>query len=341
MTDTPEPPQPPTARMVDISTHAARLDDPPVSFRQIEPAGRSPAPAPAFLFGPVEPAAARAMFARIETPQTGCYAIAHAAIAPTGIALRDGLAFHGAQLNLPRGHVATITSRLNGASLPIRFVPGPLAVLFGPAEEDYGQLLIDYLPRLWLLEQAGYKLATLQILIPANLPPRTEEILAHLGLQPGQIVRYAHWEEIIRTDLLLLPTTLRRHDRLSPAFAQATTFWTTRIRSSLDTPPPEPRHCIHLADPATTPPPGFQSADAAAMDLPTRIATFSTAAQIIGPCSAALHDTVFSPPGSWVCGLHPPSFLQTSLGAALGLKTGYVFGEDEADMHRALRTMGL
>ena len=94
-------------------------------------------------------------------------------MAPTGIGLRDGAAFCGASLNLPEAHVATITSRLSGAALPVRFVAGPLVALFGPAEESYAQLVADYLPRLWLLEQAGHALAGLRLLVPATLPAPT------------------------------------------------------------------------------------------------------------------------------------------------------------------------
>ncbi len=328
------------------------MDEPLVAFRLVEPAGRSAPPTPAFLFGATDAATARALYGQIETPETGCYAIADAAVAPTGIALRDGVAFCGAQLNLPPEHVATITTRLSGAGLPERFVPGPLVPLFGPAEEAYGQLLIDYLPRLWLLEQAGYPLASLRFLLPATLPVRAEELLAHLGLTSEQTVRYAHWEEVIQTDLLVLPTILRKHERLSAGFGDATRLWTGRVRHSVGAAAPALQARVFVSGPegggraeAVASGAGFQVVRPDEMEVAARIAAFSAASRIVGVYSERLHDSVFCAPGAKVCGLrsggHASGFLQTGLGAALGLETGYVFGDDGAELTRALDVLGL
>ncbi len=342
---------PPTTRIVDITSHAARMDEPLVSFRQVEAAGRSPAPAPAFLFGEVSAAAARAIYGQIETPQTGCYAIADAAVAPTGIALRQGVAFCGEPLNLPAEHVATIASRLNGAALPARFVPGPLVALFGPAEEAYGQLVIDYLPRLWLLEQAGHALPGLRFLLPATLPPRAEDVLGQLGL--AHIVRYAHWEEVIHTDLLLLPTVLRRHERLSAGFGPATRFWVDRLRQAagLDAPQPAERLYLCVQDgprgadrlQAEARGRGFAVVHPETMDVRDRAALFGRASHIVGPTGAALHDSVFAAAGASVCGLRGAAhegFLQTGLCAAMGQAVGYVMA-GETDIARALESVAL
>ncbi len=342
----------PPIRITDIAAHAARMDEPLVSFRLVEPAGRSAPPTPAFLFGATDAATARAIYGQIETPETGCYAIADAAVAPTGIALRQSVAFCGAQLNLPPGHVATITARLSGARLPERFVPGPLVPLFGPAEEAYGQLLIDYLPRLWLLEQAGYPLDSLRFLVPASLPARAAELLAHLGLAAEQTIRYAHWEEVIHTDLLVLPTILRRHERLSAGFGDATRLWTGRVRHSLGAAAPALQARVFVSGPqgggrpeAVVAGAGFQVVRPDELGVATRIAAFSAASRIVGAYGERLHDAVFCAPGAKVCGLKDDGqaggFLQTGLGAALGIQTGYVFGGDEAELTRGLDILGL
>ncbi len=328
------------------------MDEPLVTFRLVEPAGRSAPPAPAFLFGATDAATARAIYGQIETPETGCYTIADAAVAPTGIALRDGVAFCGAQLNQPPEHVATITGRLSGGNLPLRFVPGPLAPLFGPAEEAYGQVLVDYLPRLWLLEQAGYPLASVRFLVPATLPPRAEELLAHLGLDAEQIVRYAHWDELIHTDLLILPTVLRKMARLSASFGDATRFWTHRVRASLGAGEPSLQERVFLAGPHTNARAaalaagaGFRILRPGDMDLAARVHGVGVASQIVGDDGADLHDNVFCAAGARVCGLRPAGraggFLQTGIGAALSFRTGYVFGSDEAELCRALDLLAL
>ncbi len=329
----------PTLRIADLAGHAARMEEPLASFRLVEAAGRSPAPPPAFLFGASGAAAARSIYGQIETPETGCYALADAAVGPTGVALRDGVAFCGARLNLPPEHVAAIAGRLNGANLPVRFVPGPLVPLFGPAEESYGQLVIDYLPRLWLLEQAGHALAGLRFLVPATLPPRVEDVLAWLGFAPEQVVRYAHWEEVIRTDLLLLPTVLRQGERLSAGFGAAARFWVERARAGLGLGAPELKDRLYVQGgggpgnaevlEAEAVSAGFRVVAPAAMDLAERLAVFGRASHIVGPYGVALHDSVLAAPGAAVCAWrgvgHEPGFLQTGLCAALGQSVGYVF----------------
>ncbi len=346
---------PPTSRIVEIGGHAVRWEEPLVGFRLVEATDRSPAPPPAFLLGPSGAAAARAIYGQVETPQTGCYALTDAAVAPTGIGLHEGTAFCGPQLNLPPEHVATITRRLSGAALPVRFIPGPLVALFGPAEESYAQLLTDYLPRLWLLQQAGHRLETLRLLLPATLPPLVEEILAQLGLRPDQMIRYAHWEEVIRTDLLLLPTTLRLGERLSAGFGAATRFWVERVRATLRLSPPVPEQRLFVVGESATPAlarleaaaaqAGFSVIRPAGMDLAERAAAFGRAGQIVGAYGAALHDSVFAAPGATVCALRhggrDPAFLQTGLCAAMGQSAGYLFtGEAgalaSADAERAL-----
>ena len=352
------------ARVADLADHQARMDQPLVSYRLIEAAARSPAPAPAFLFGPSDPELTRQIYGQVETPETGVTSIADAAVAPTGIGLCGHVAFAAASLNHPYQHVATIVARLNQMAPPCREMPGPLVPLFGPAEEDAGHLLIDYLPRLWLLEQAGYPVDTLRFLVPDPLAPFLQAVVGLLGIPPDRLVRYAHWDEAIRTDLLLLPTTLRRHERLSPNFGAATRFWTARLRL----PEPKPRDHLYIPDPdrsgaglrnryrieAIAERRGYRIVMIEQMGLAERAALFGQAARIIGPYSTALHHSVFAAPGTTVCALRStrrePGTLQTGVGHAMGQCTGYVFGApddsggytvDETDFRRALELMEL
>ncbi len=350
------------ARVADLPEHQARMDQPLVGYRLVGAAGRSPAPAPAFLFGPSEPELTRQIYGQVETPEIGVTSIADAAVAPTGIGLRDDVAFCAASLNLPAQHVSTIVARLNQMHPPCRQVAGPLVPLFGPAEEDSAHLLIDYLPRLWLLEQAGYPLDTLRFLVPDPLAPLLQEVVRLLGIPEARVARYAHWDEAIRTDLLLLPSILRRHERLSPHFGAATRFWVDRLGST-----PEPREKLYIPDPdrngadlrnryrieAVAERRGYRIAMIDQMGFAERAALFSRASCIIGPYSPALHYSVFAAPGIPVCALRGtrrhPGTLQTGVATALGQAMGYVFGVqddtgfvvDESDFRRALELLEL
>ena len=195
-------------------------------------------------------------------------------------------------------------------------------------------------------------MASLRFLVPASLPAHAAELLAHLGLAAEQTVRYAHWNEVIQTDLLVLPTILRRHERLSAGFGDATRFWTGRVRHSLGAEAPAPQARVFVSGPegggrseALASGAGYQVIRPDELPIAARIAAFSTASRIVGVYGERLHDSVFCAPGAKVCGLrsggHASGFLQTGLGAALGFETGYVFGDDRAELTRALDVLGL
>lgn len=370
MSDTLSRTLPRIARVADLADHQARMDQPLVSYRQIAPAGRSPAPPPAFLFGPSDPELTRQIYGQIETPEIGVTSIEDAAIAPTGVGIRGDVAFASAALNHPREHVATIAARLNemggGDTVPpCRQVPGPLVPLFGPAEDDTMHLLVDYLPRLWLLDQAGYALDALTFLVPDGLSPFLQDLVAALGIPPARLVRYAHWAEVIRTDLLVLPTILRRHDRLSPYFGQATAFWITRLRATLAQPPPVPIEKLYIATPdrpglphlrnrhrieAVAERRGYRVANPEQMSFAERAALFSRASHIVGPYTSMLHHSLLASEGTRICALRAAQrdsgTLQTGVAAAMGQTVGYVFGGldhancsfniEESDFRRAL-----
>ena len=351
------------ARVADLAGHRARMDRPLVSYRRVSPAGHSPAPTPAFLFGSCDAEMTRQVYGQIETPETGVTSIADAAVAPTGIGLCREVAFSAASLNHPLEHVATIVARLNASDLPCRAVPGPLVPLFGPAEEDEGILILDYLPRLWLLEQAGYPIDTVHFLVPDPLGPMLEEVVRLLGIADGRLVRYAHWQEAIRTELLLLPSILRGHDRLSPDFGAATRFWTERM--GLAAPGPDVGERIYVPSPgpatalrnhdrieAVAQDRGYRIAPVEPLGFADRAALFGRASHIAGPYSTAFHYSVFAREGAAVCalrGARGAGTLQTGLCHALGQTVGYVVGAahpggfaiDEADFGRALDLLDL
>ncbi len=330
------------------------MHEPLVSFRLVEAAARRAAPAPAFLFGPLRAAQSRAIYGQIETPELGCYTIADAAVAPTGIALRDGTAFAGETLNLPPEHVVRVITRLNEFPPPARFVAGPLMPLFGPAEESWPHAVLDYLPRLWVAEAAGHALASLRLLIPAVLTPEMEALVGLLGIDAARIERYAHWDEIIRTDLLVLPTIARRHTRLSPSFGAATRFWAGRFPAAAPAPSArlfvldeEDACAARLAGIAQAR--GYRVAHRAGLTLAERAKLFAGATHIVGLDGAALHDSVFAVPDAVVCAVRDADddrgFLQTGLCASMGQRVGYVFaldgdrGLEAADFNRALDVM--
>lgn len=329
----------------DIAVHAASNRAPRVAYHPVAAELHSPVPPPLFLLGPANEDVLWQIFGETRTPAVGCYAIEDATLAPTGIAIKDGVAFHADAFLHPRHHVVAVSDRLNTETLPLRHVPGPLAVIYGPAHETWGHWLVDLLPRLWVLHAAGHALEKLRFVVPPDLRGFAAELLQLCGVRPEQLVRYAYWREILHTDCLLLPTGLRAGNRLAPCFAAATQFWTARARAA---PAPEAgaalflsrgaapqgRHMVNRRDiEAIASAHGLHCVRPEELSVSGQISLFSGATLICGEYGSALHNAVFAPAGAVACALRGtarhPDFVQTGIAAALGQQAAYVFGGTE------------
>jgi capsular polysaccharide biosynthesis protein len=329
----------------DIGTQHASGTAPFYSFRQVAEAARVPQRPPPFLLGPAPADVLWDIFADIETPAAGCYAIEGAIVAPTGFAIKDGVALHGAAFLHPRHHVVGVSDRLNAEDLPVRRISGPVAVICGPAHETWGHWLTDFLPRLWVLQATGYDLPSLRFLLPPDLSPFAWTLLDFFGIGPDQCVIHDHWREIIMCELVLLPTGLRADNRFSTCFAAATTWWTSILRAAATTlAPNEPRLFLSRAGApqerqmanrmeieAAARSAGFLCVRPEDFNVAEQVALFSQARVLVGEYGSALHNSVFARPDAVVCGLRGtsrhPSFVQSGIATALGQQAAYVFGD--------------
>jgi capsular polysaccharide biosynthesis protein len=328
----------------EIGDHMAARRSPLLAFTQVAEAGRSPMRPPAFLLGPANHTVLWEIFGQIDTPGAGCYAIADGLVAPTGIAIKDGVAFHAEAFLQPRHHVVTVCDRLNAENPPVRHARGKLAVIYGPAHETWGHWLTDFLPRLWVLCQAGHDLATLSFLVPPDLRPFARTLLLLCGLREEQLVAYDYFAEIVRAELLLMPTGLRAGNRLAPCFAQATAFWTARARHDIATDQPrlylsragapQQRQMLNReAIESVARDAGFAVVQPETLPVAAQIKMFAGARVLAGEYGSGLHNSVFGGPGVTVCGLRGtsrhPSFLQSGIATALHQNAGYVFAATE------------
>jgi len=333
----------------EIAAHVRTGHAPRIGFHPVAPAGQSAMRPPLFLLGPANEAVLAQIFCQIDTPAVGCYDIGRAMVAPTGIAIKDGVALHDTDAFLqPRYHVVAVSDRLNARALPVRHVPGKLAVIYGPAHETWGHWLADFLPRLWVLHASGHALDKLHFLMPPDLRDFARDLLLLCGLRADQFVPYRDWHEVITTDCLLMPTGLRADNRLAPCFDVATAFWTARVRAacgiavgpggaalflSRGTAAQE-RQLVnrgeieHVAAAR-----GLRVVRPEVMTVAEQVALFSAAALICGEYGSGLHNAVFAAPGTVVCALRGtsrhPSFVQSGIATALRQDVGYVFGATE------------
>ncbi len=333
--------------MTDIAAHAASGAVPRIAFTEHAPAHRSPAPAPLCVFGPAGAALQQELFGQTHLGAVGCYAIEDAILAPTGIAIKDGVAFSSPAFLHPPYHVATVAGRLLRADLPTRHVRGKLAVIYGPGHETYGHWLVDFLPRLWVLAQAGHDILTLRYAVPPDLKPFAARLLARAGIRESQFVPYRYWRETLRPDVLLMPTGLRTHNRMSPLLAQATAFWAAGLRRAASSlgglgrrlfvsraHAPSARTLTNrTAIEAIAAARGFFLLHPQRMELAAQVAAFAGARIIAGEYGSALHGSIFAGAGAVTVGLRGnlahPSFVQSGVAGALRQRAAYVLGEAE------------
>lgn len=333
--------------IADIGRHVAQGASPYVAFDLLAPAANSPAPAPLFLLGPANALIHQEIYGQGETGEVGTYAVDDAVVAPSGIAIKDGVAFSSTAFIHPPYHVEQVAARVLGTELPRRHVDGTLAVIYGPGHQTYGHWLVDFLPRLWVLAQTGHDLAALRYVIPPELTPAAKKLLTMIGITRDQLVPYRYWREVLTADRLLLPTGLRTHNRMSPYFAEATRFWVSRLRgASRIRPNAATPNRIFVSRAKVTAARildnrarieaiaaerGFAIVHPQTMNLGAQAALFAGARIIVGEYGSALHGSVFSAPGTVAVGLRGtarhPSFVQSGLAAALGQHAGYVFGQ--------------
>ncbi len=339
--------------MTDIASHLASGARPRIAFTELARAHRSAAPSPLCVFGPAGAALQQELFGQTHLGAVGCYAVEDATLAPTGVAIKDGVAFSSPAFLHPPYHVATVAGRLLKSDLPTRHVRGPLAVIYGPGHETYGHWLVDFLPRLWVLAQAGHDILTLRYAVPPDLRPFAVRLLARVGIRESQLVPYRYWRETLRTDLLLMPTGLRTHNRMSPLLAQATAFWTAGLRRAAGGLGGIGRRIFvsraqassartlnnRAAIEAIAAARGFAVFHPQMMDLTRQVAAFAGAHVIAGEYGSALHGSVFAGAGAVTVGLRGnlrhPSFVQSGVADALRQKAGYVLGDTQGGVEQS------
>ncbi|MEJ0049545.1 MAG: glycosyltransferase 61 family protein [Rhodospirillales bacterium] len=209
-----------------------------------------------------------------------------------------------------------------------------------PGARNWGHWLTDFLPRLWVLAQAGHALETLRYLVPPDLRPFELTLLRLCGLRDEQLVAYDYFAEVVRADLLLMPTGLREGNRLAPCFSDATAFWTGRARRgagpvrphvylSRAGAPPRRQSLNREAVEAAARNAGFEIVQPETLTVAEQIELFSGVRVLAGEYGSGLHNSVFAAAGTQVCGLRGtsrhPSFLQSGIATALRQEAGYVF----------------
>jgi capsular polysaccharide biosynthesis protein len=365
-------PLPRTSRLQDIAAQARGGASPAVVWRQIDGGRRTPAPAPAFMFGGASAEVARALFGQVDGAAAGCFSINDAAIGPDGLVIKESIGFFGASMGLSWEQAEASVRRVNARAATTRQAPGPLVSLFGSGFRDAASQLMDVMPKLWVLAVCGLNPGQLLYLQPSAVQALALAYLQAVGLPEARFVICPAADEAVRAPRVLVPALLRDGARFSPFMGEATRYWTEQVRHGLGLPAARPERPLFLSPRDTVEPSGvadWQAIEAAAIEagyavvhpaslsLGERAAVFGEADCLLGFDGAALFEAcVFAPAGIPMCAIRGNVSRGVELAGfaqALGHRFGYVFGhahDDDpdapavvqaADLRYALRALAL
>ncbi len=330
---------------------------------RVAQAQRSLAPAPRFVFGPFPAHLGAGLFGGTRHHALDCYLLRDGRVGFDGIVSHGHTALWTLSINHAEDYVRARFDRR--ATMAVRRIKGIAACIQSPGYTIYGHWLVDILPRLAILEWAGYDIFNLLFILPRDCPAFALQMLQRIGIPPAHLIAYDPATELVQCDELLVPTTFSTGGRLHSRFAAATRNWIDRILPDTEAAPPDrllfiSRARIPSARNLTNRPAiedlaraaGFAIIHPEQLDLPSQIRLFRSARQIIGEYGSGLHATIYGGSALHCCALrgtsHFPGFVQSNLAQAFGQSTSYVLGEtppaavtydftiDEADFRRAL-----
>ena len=339
---------------IDVSTFGDFASSPirDISFCRIaQPSTRVPPPF-RFALGPVPKGVLEMYFTSQGLSSAGVYVARDMSLTAEFLLMRGNTVFRCPEMNIHPAHIDEAMSRRGpiDSSNSRRALPGQYAFLAGPGHRIYGHWLVDHLPRLAVLHEAGFDIFKLRYLLPSDTPAFAFGWLGLLGIKSNQLVLYDPHSEILMPEEVLLPTILHNGSRVSSIFASVARLfkrWIERNNISLKG-GGGPRHLFvsrryasqsrrlvnrerieELAQKG-----GFAIVHPEQLPILDQARLFAGAEVIVGEYGSALHGSIFSEPGTVVCGLRGslrhPGFIQSGLGHALEQPTGYVFGETDA-----------
>ena len=323
--------------------------DPGTSYIELAPLAWSLPISPSFVLGPFPEYLTHSYFADITTLSVGCYTLNNIGITSHGLLVRDGALLTSDLLSTNESAIneAARYGRICAGAEFSRLLDEPVVSLAGPGHLNYGHWLVDFLPKLYILQQIGIDPFTTNYLLPANTPQFALGWLQLLGISAEQFVFFEPYAEVVGAARLIVPTLLRTSSRTHPLFRSAIEYLFSlipgqeargrkdgtgrRLYLSRGVPWREGRKLLNRqAIERIAADAGYAVVRPETLSLADQLRMFARAKCIVGEYGSALHGSIFAPPGTMVCALRTsarhPGFLQSGLCQAMGQKIGYVFG---------------
>lgn len=313
---------------------------------------RLPVASPALLLGPVSAQICKTLYGEFNIGATGVHIIRNGVMGAAGIALYDETALLAVNWNTYQGNVAE-SERL----FPVlrtgratRKLAGYGLSICGPGTFVYGHWLVDFLPRLYAAACIGFFPRDYKIPLPAGAPGFTRTLLKAVGVPDENIVLYDPHTELLQFDHLIVTDLLRTGNRMKPEFRDAVNFlFGAHLANLDDTTSPhrkiflsrkgvKGRSILNSAEiEAEAEKRGFFVVEPSILPFDEQMRLFRDAQIVMGEYGSALHNSIFSRPGTMVVALRGtaghPMFMQTGICDVLHQQLGYVFGETKAEGH--------
>jgi capsular polysaccharide biosynthesis protein len=324
-----------------------------VDFWMVAPATNALPRMPDFVFGPLPDRFSDIYFRYSHLWAIGVYRARGIDLLGGYTMMRDGAFLCCPDANIHPAHQADFVMKFGDLARPRQrlFIPGQAVILAGPGYDVYGHWLSDFLPKLYVLHAAGVDLFGMKVLLPNDVPRFGLAWLELLGIPSENLIRYDPIGQVPWVEELLVPTTLHNGVRMAPVLRQSADLLKRMIARPVDGPlPPTASRRVFLSRGQAPANRMFrdrqrveEQAERAGMSvvhpqnmpLAEQVRLFQNVSLVIGEYGSALHNTMFSPPGTIVCALRGslrhPGFIQSGMGHALDQPTGYVFGRNESD----------
>ncbi|MGO8737694.1 glycosyltransferase family 61 protein [Rhodoblastus sp.] len=304
-------------------------------FHQIAPANRAVPSVPDFLFGNAPREVMEAYFKLQWVHEQGVIELDAQVYWPYLVQYGDATLCVPVA-NMHKGHLAAIWRPAPSCKREI-----PSAVLLcGPGHRIFGHWLVDHLPKLYVLQTAGYDLSKLRFIMPHDAPGFAVELLRLCGISEQQFVELKPDE--LLSGHIMIPTTVHNGAR-GPLFAEVAQF--LRERMGIVASRGAPRLFLSRAKTSQSRPCGNRDAiermaveagysliSPEKLPLSMQFSVIAGAEVVMGEYGSQMHSTLFGGPSQIVCALRGSSglgFIQSAIGSALHQPTGYVFGETD------------
>lgn len=304
------------------------------------------APSPTFVFGAMPDYLTHSLFGSLNSEAIGCYVIRNGRLGYDAILAHGETALWTLAFNHDCDYVQSVMSRPPPEGCSIRHLRGAAACIHGPGYNVYGHWLVDFLPRLSVLIQAGYDITRLRYILPHDCPSFGLKFLQLLGVSAEQLCFYDPKLETLTVDELIMPANLRTGGRLHSMFGRATRDWVERILPRGTERVSTGRYFVSrggvqsgrnlgnrsaIEGLATSA--GFDIVHPERLDIADQIALFRGARQVVGEYGSGLHSTIYGGPALHCCALRGTcqwlGFIQSSLAHACEQTVSYVFGHAE------------